>query len=127
MRSVVLSALPYPVQVVVGLLAYRSRAQALYGQGTGRLSVDEIDSYRLEVWENINALLTASKQKQPEHIPDGAMYWILGGRGPSEADAAVFGFIASTLVCNAYVSLYMSVRRIFVLIFLLERQKPRRY
>ena len=110
MRSQALSALPYPIQVIVGLLAYRGMIQTLYGQGTGRLSVDEIDSYRLEVWENVNALLTASKQKQPERVSDGAMYWILGGRSPSEADAAVFGFIASALVCNAYVLLYLRKR-----------------
>ena len=28
-------------------------------------------------------------------------FWVLGGNGPSEADAVLFGFIASTLVCAA--------------------------
>lgn len=101
MRSRVLSALPYPVQIVVGLLAYRNINQTLYGQGTGRLSVDEIDSFKLEVWENVNALLTASKEKMAKRGVKGAMFWILGDSGPSEADAVLFGFVASALVCTA--------------------------
>ncbi|KAL8828125.1 MAG: hypothetical protein Q9191_002772 [Dirinaria sp. TL-2023a] len=109
MRSQVLSALPYPIQVVVGLLAYRSQRQTLYGQGTGRLSVDEIDSFKLEVWENVNALLTASKDKLAKRGVKGAMFWVLGGSGPSEADAVLFGFIASALACTACVSLAVAV------------------
>lgn len=49
MRPHVLSALPYPVQLVVGLLAYRKVSQTLYGQGTGRLSAEEINSFRQQV------------------------------------------------------------------------------
>ena len=111
MRSRVLSALPYPIQIVVGLLAYRNQSQTLYGQGTGRLSVDEIDSFRLQIWENVNALLTASKEKIAKRGVRGEMFWVLGNSGPSEADMVLFGFIASALVCAAYVPLAVAANQ----------------
>jgi hypothetical protein len=100
MRPGVLSALPYPLQLVVGLLAYRQNMQALYGQGTGRFSPEEISLFRYQIWESITALLVASKSKSNG---DGN-FWVLGGEEPTEADAAVFGFISSALVCPAYVA-----------------------
>lgn len=100
MRPGVLSALPYPIQLVVGLLAYRQNMQTLYGQGTGRFSPEEISLFRYQIWESINAFLVASKKKSNS---DGN-FWVLGGEEPTEADAAVFGFISSALVCSAYVA-----------------------
>jgi hypothetical protein len=103
MRSHILSALPYPVQLIVGLLAYRKVTQTLYGQGTGRFSTEEISSYRRQVWENIDALLVASRRKKTETGAGDAMFWVSGGNEPSEADTALFGFITAALVCNTYV------------------------
>jgi len=103
MRSKVLSVLPYLIQVLVGLLAYRKMSAYLYGQGTGRLSGDEISSLKQEVWENINALLVESRRKNNKTAGDDAVFWIWGGSAPSEVDAVVFGFIVSVLVCTAYV------------------------
>lgn len=97
MRPHVLQALPYPVQLVVGLLAYRENMKRLYGQGTGRFSAEEIASFRQEVWESFDALLAASRRKAKKNDT----FWVLGGEGPSEADAVVFGFIAAVLVCKA--------------------------
>lgn len=105
MRSHILSALPYPAQVVVGLLAYRKVSQTLYGQGTGRYSAEEISSFRQEIWENVNALLVASRRKKAETSASDEIFWVLGFNGPSEADTVLFGFIAAALVCTAYVSL----------------------
>ncbi|KAF2809469.1 uncharacterized protein BDZ99DRAFT_463263 [Mytilinidion resinicola] len=99
MRDHVLSALPYPIRVLVGLLAYRKTVQTLYGQGTGRYSADEIRAFRLEIWENINVLLAASKAAST--VDNHSPFWILGGESPSEADAVVFGFVVSVLVCTA--------------------------
>lgn len=98
MRPGVLGALPYPVQLVVGLLAYRRNMQTLHGQGTARFSAEEISSFRKHIWENVNALLAASRRKRTE---TDATFWVLGGEGPSEADATLFGFIAAAMVCEA--------------------------
>lgn len=105
MRPHALSALPYPVQLVVGLLVYRKVSQALYGQGTGRFSAEEISSLRQQIWENVDALLVASRRKKVETGAGDTISWVLGGNEPSEADTVLFGFIASALVCTAYVSL----------------------
>lgn len=98
MRSGVLASLPYPVQLVVGLLAHRGLMRTLYGQGTARFSTEEISAFRRNIWENVNALLVASRGKRTE---TDANFWVLGGEGPSEADATLFGFIASAMVCEA--------------------------
>ncbi|KKY18794.1 putative glutathione s [Phaeomoniella chlamydospora] len=98
MRSNTFAAVPYPMQVVIGLLAYRKMAQSLYGQGTGRFSIEEIKSFRREAWEHINALLNESRRSASDK---DAAFWVLGGKQPSEADATLFGFIASANVCLA--------------------------
>jgi len=99
MRDHALSAIPYPIRVLVGLLIYRSTAQTLHGQGTGRYTDDEIQNFRVEVWEAVNDLLAASKTK----AHDEGLFWILGGDEPTEADAALFGFVVSGLISTAYV------------------------
>lgn len=99
-----LSALPWPAQVVVGHFIYRNARQTLHGQGTGRLSADEIRSFRQQIWESIHALLDSAKRKMKTDDSDGP-FWVLGGDGPSEADMVLFGFIVSVLLCTAYVSL----------------------
>ncbi|TVY75556.1 hypothetical protein LSUE1_G008655, partial [Lachnellula suecica] len=98
MRGGVLDALPYPAQVIVGLLAYRKISAFLYGQGTMRYTSEEIAAFRLEIWESVNALLVASKQKGFEK---DAPFWVCGGAAPTNADTTVFGFVASAMVCDA--------------------------
>jgi hypothetical protein len=105
MRPGVLSALPYPIQLVVGLLAYRQNMQTLYGQGTGRFSPEEISSFRLQIWESINALLVSSRSKSKAASASDCTFWVLGTEEPTEADTTVFAFICSALVCPAYVCL----------------------
>ena len=91
------------MQVSVGLLAHRGMKQTLHGQGTGRLSPDEIDSKKLEVWENVNALLVDAKSKggSVKGRAKAAPFWVLGGSEPTESDTTVYGFIASGLVCES--------------------------
>ncbi|KAL4975682.1 hypothetical protein BDW66DRAFT_167017 [Aspergillus desertorum] len=98
MRDHVLSSVPYPVRIVVGLLIYRSTVKTLHGQGTGRYSADEIQSLHEETWGAVNDLLVASKSKAQNR--DGP-FWVLGGEKPTEADATVFGFVVSALICEA--------------------------
>ncbi len=100
MRLKVLGALPYVMQVLVGQLAYRKMTATLWGQGTARFTPEEITKFKTEVWENINALLTVSSMKRGSSGPDG-MFFLLGGKGPTDADTTLFGFIASGLVCAA--------------------------
>ena len=82
----------------MGVLAHRGVMQTLHGQGTARFSTEEISSFRRRIWENINALLVASRAKRTE---TDALFWVLGGNGPSEADATLFGFVAAAMVCQA--------------------------
>ncbi|MCJ1269502.1 hypothetical protein MMC22_009394 [Lobaria immixta] len=100
MRPKVLAALPYPVQVLVGQLAYRKITATLHGQGTGRFTPEEITKFKTEIWENLNALLTASSRKRR---PGGwdEMFFVMGGNVPTEADTTLYGFVAAGLVCAA--------------------------
>lgn len=97
MRDHILSALPWAVRVLVGLLIYRSSTKTLHGQGTGRYTADEIASFRREIWETINGLLVSSEARAASDGP----FWALGGEQPTEMDAALFGFIVSVLICTA--------------------------
>ncbi|KAL8989401.1 MAG: hypothetical protein Q9169_008369 [Polycauliona sp. 2 TL-2023] len=100
MRDKALSALTLPIRFLVGQIAYRKMSTTLYGQGTGRLTPKEITLLKTEIWEHINALLTASSQSRDPGAPDG-MFFVLGGSQPTEADTSLFGFVASGLVCDA--------------------------
>lgn len=72
------------------------------GQGTLKFSPDEIASFRSETWDTLNNYASAMSHPDDKETP----FWILGGNAPTEADATVFGFIASNLVCDASVLLY---------------------
>ncbi|KAL4997860.1 hypothetical protein BDV10DRAFT_168657 [Aspergillus recurvatus] len=98
MRDHVLSAVPYPIRIFVGLLIYRSTVQTLHGQGAGRYSAEEIQGFREEAWGAVNDLLVASKEKAQNR---GGPFWVLGGEKPTEADTTVFGFVISALICEA--------------------------
>ncbi|KAG9570599.1 hypothetical protein KCU71_g1068, partial [Aureobasidium melanogenum] len=97
MRPVVLAALPYPMQLIVGLLAFRANRQMLQGQGTLRFTPQEIADSRQQIWEHINSLLVVAKTTA--NVQD--LFWISGRQEPSEADAVLYGFIVSALVCSA--------------------------
>ncbi|MBE7179761.1 MAG: glutathione S-transferase family protein [Terriglobus roseus] len=98
MRDHILQALPYPVRVFVGLLIYRKTTATLHGQGTGRLSKEEMAQFRLEIWQSFDALLgEARKGQSDEQKP----FWVMGKGDPTEADCALFSFITSVLICHA--------------------------
>ncbi|KAH3153240.1 hypothetical protein KXW80_008325 [Aspergillus fumigatus] len=108
MRDHVLASVPYPLRVVVGLLVYRNIAHTLHGQGTGRYTDDEIASFQREIWDCISQVLSAAKAKAAKNTTsdkNDELFWLLAGDEPTEADATLFGFIISTLVCTAYVRL----------------------
>ncbi|UNI17755.1 hypothetical protein JDV02_004075 [Purpureocillium takamizusanense] len=97
MRSNVLGAVPWPLQRAVGWLAYRTVTSGLHGQGTGRLTGEEVLAFQEEVWEAVDALLVDSRQSA---VGDGP-FWVLGGSEPTEVDATMYGFIVGALVCDA--------------------------
>lgn len=108
MRDHVLASVPYPLRVVVGLLVYRNITHTLHGQGTGRYTDDEIASFQREIWDCISQVLSAAKAKAAKNTTsdkNDEPFWLLAGDEPTEADATLFGFIISTLVCTAYVRL----------------------
>ncbi|KAJ5089206.1 hypothetical protein N7532_007890 [Penicillium argentinense] len=97
MRSKILASVPWPVQVVLGNIIYNKNVRNLQGQGTGTLSAEEIAAARDEVWESINAVVSAAHAQAREEGP----FWVWGGDKPTEADAVVFGFVVAALVCAA--------------------------
>ncbi|PYI04627.1 hypothetical protein BO78DRAFT_347177 [Aspergillus sclerotiicarbonarius CBS 121057] len=103
MRDHILSSIPYPIRVMVGYLIYRKQIQMLHGQGTARYTAAERRGFKREIWEEINALLVEARAKrggEGEDEDDGP-FWVLGGEGPSEADATLFGFVVGALICTA--------------------------
>jgi hypothetical protein len=97
MRSNIFASMPWLLQVVIGYLAARASARTAYGQGTGRLTNEEVNELREEVWESVEALLAESRTRKKGDGP----FWALGGDEPTEVDATIFGFIASSLICEA--------------------------
>ncbi|KAL1594331.1 hypothetical protein SLS60_010090 [Paraconiothyrium brasiliense] len=97
MRDHALWSIPYPMRVLIGLLAYRANVNRLYGQGAGRFSDAETRALIEDVWSGVSRLLEDSRRK----AGDGECFWVLGGQEPTEADATVFGFVVSNLVCDA--------------------------
>lgn len=95
-----MASIPYPIQLLVGLLAYNKITATLNGQGTGLLTSEEVDNFQREAWETINTQLSEVRLRAAERNGN-APFWILGGDQPTEADATLMGFIVSTLVCDA--------------------------
>lgn len=98
MRSKILGALPWPVQVLVGNIVYRKVTRNLQGQGTMTFTEQELNASRQEIWECVNGLVAAA---HAQHAGRNGLFWVWGGEGPTEADAVLFGFIVAGLVCDA--------------------------
>ena len=133
MRSQILANLPYPFQVVVGLLIYRKTTQTMYGQGTGRFSGEELRRFKEQIWESVNALLVESRKKMMGMDSDDsgnsrndAVFWLWGGDNPTEADAVLFGFVAAVLVCKAYVMYILTTWRASLLIEMSRNPESRK-
>lgn len=101
MRDHIFAAFSYPLRVAIGWLAYRKQMQTLYGQGTLRFSSEEISSMRWGIWNELSSLLMSAKSQKLDYTTSDHPFWVLGGSTPCEADATVYGFIVSTLVCSA--------------------------
>jgi hypothetical protein len=97
-RDKALSALPYPVRVVVGLMIYRSHSQMLHGQGTGRFTAAEAKQLREEIWTTLDGMLAESRKKRAGNGKE--CFWCLAGEEPTECDTSLYGFICSALVAK---------------------------
>ena len=84
-----LSTIPYLPRLLIGQIVYRKVTSTLHGQGTGRYSPAEIAALKLETWTALDAL-----------VGEG---WVLGGEGPTDADACLFGFLAASMTALALV------------------------
>ncbi|KAK4220663.1 hypothetical protein QBC38DRAFT_493739 [Podospora fimiseda] len=109
MRDGVLGGIPFPLRVIVGNLVCKNVSKALWGQGIGRFTDEEAKKMRREIWEGLSGLLGSVRK-------DKGVFWVLGGEGPTEADATVFGFIVGGLVCDAGPETQKMVRGLPVLV-----------
>lgn len=107
MRDYALSSHPWPIRVLSGQLVYRKTKTLLEGQGTLRLSDEEVKEVKNEIWESIaEVLLAVRSSSNPSRKAKGQktpseLFWFFGGDRPTEADATLFGFIVSALFCEA--------------------------
>lgn len=97
MRTNMLASVPWPMQLFIGWMVYNKITATLQGQGTGRLTDEEVAHFKQEVWESVDKLLRAAKTSKSDTGP----FWVLGGNEPTEADASLFGFIVGGLICDA--------------------------
>lgn len=106
MHDHALSSIPWPMRVLIGQIVYRSHKAMLYGQGTLRLSDEEIRASKREIWDSINSVLVAVRSSRGagssgSSDPKTRPLWFLGGDEPTEVDTTLFGFIVSVLLCTA--------------------------
>ncbi|KAB5545474.1 hypothetical protein GE09DRAFT_210555 [Coniochaeta sp. 2T2.1] len=100
MRDHALSAIPYPLRIIVGILAARKHSAMLYGQGTLRFTQEELTGFKHEIWGTLAGLLQVRKTEAQSRSKTGP-FWVLGGEEPTEADAVLFGFVITVLVSTA--------------------------
>lgn len=106
MRDHALSSIPWPVRVLIGQIVYRTHKAMLYGQGTLRLSDEEIRASKREIWDSINSVLVAVRSSKVagsagDTDSKARPFWFLGGDEPTEVDTTLFGFIVSVLLSTA--------------------------
>lgn len=93
-RDLALWALPFPVRYVVGWMISSQISKTLYGQGTGRFTVEEVETFKYDAWQALNDILSPSAKSST----DGEPFWILGNNKPTQADMVLFGFVTSVLL-----------------------------
>jgi len=101
-REQALWAVPYPIRVLVGRSVYKKVTTTLYGQGVGRYSSAEVESFRREVWSSFNDLLEDVRETTAS-TESKAPFWVLGTAEPTEADISLYSFVASILSAQRYV------------------------
>lgn len=99
-RDQALGAIPYPIRIFVGQRVYGIVTRTLHGQGCGRLSSEEVDGFRREIWNSFEDMLEPVA-RQHEQQPGNEPFWLLDGEGPTEADVTLFSFVAGIMAGSA--------------------------
>ncbi len=87
--------LPGGIRHVAGLAIYDYCWLMLYFQGTGRHRPDDVRFLRREAIAALADYAAASYAKTD--AGSTRPFWILGGEKPTEADFALFGYLAGVL------------------------------
>lgn len=120
MRDHALSSIPWPMRVIVGQVVYRSHKAMLYGQGTLRLSDEEVRAAKTEIWDTINGVLVSVRSSHAgssgDTVSSKRPFWFLGGDDPTEVDTTLFGMIVSVLLATASVPPFLSLLLFHVLL-----------
>ncbi len=90
--------IPYPIRVVVGFFVRRTLARNYDGQGVTRYTDQERKMISKESWRAVNDVLVANNKSRRN---GGAVCWVLGGDRPLEADASLYGMLASVFIASA--------------------------
>jgi len=98
-RDQALWAVPLPIRVFVGNNVYKKVTKTLYGQGVGRYTSAEVQSFREEVWSSFDDVLSDARETSQSEDTTTPFY-ILGGEHPTEADVTLFSFVASILAAK---------------------------
>ncbi|KAK5080044.1 hypothetical protein LTR70_008968 [Exophiala xenobiotica] len=97
-RDHILESKPWALRFVIGNLIYNKNVSTLHGQGSGRFTKEQQRKMREEIWTILEGLLA---QRRRESGNRRGPFWMLGGEKPTEADAVVFAFANSVLVCDS--------------------------
>jgi glutathione S-transferase len=104
-RDYIMRDVPYPVRVVIGLLAYRGNMRKLREQGAARFSGEEILGFKREIWGVLDGVLRKSREEflngRQGTRKETSCCWVLAGENPTEVDACLYGFVASVMVCES--------------------------
>lgn len=107
-RDHILQSKPWALRVVIGNLIHNKTVSTLYGQGCGRFTNEEQKRMRQDIWMTLDDMLgQRRKEVESRNVP----FWVLGGEKPTDADAVVFAFINSVLICESCPDSKMFVRR----------------
>jgi len=80
----------------MGILTFQYLKLMLYFQGTGRHKPDEVRHFAEEAIGAMACFAEAALQKSGSQ--SSALFWILGGEQPTEADFTLFGALSGYLV-----------------------------
>ncbi|KAJ5223478.1 hypothetical protein N7468_008020 [Penicillium chermesinum] len=97
MRDKTFESVPLLMRIILGKVMYKKQMRTLKGQGMGKFTPDENLEIRREIWDMLAQTIEASYVMCRGEEP----FWVWGGDEPTEADAVVFGFIISGLICKA--------------------------
>lgn len=87
------------MRIIIGGMQYRKQYATFVGQGTGRFTPEEILKFKRDIYNNVDALLKASRDSGSRRRDE--VFWVRGGDEPTEADMTLYGLIVSSLVCAA--------------------------